>query len=328
MSGAPLRVGIAGPGAIADQRLAPALASVTGAELWSVLGSNQERANAFAARHGARAPQPAHADLAAFLADPALDAVIITAPDRLHAPLALAAAAAGKHLLVEKPLTTSVADAEAVVAACRRAGVRLGVGYHLRHHAGLRSLAAAVEAGRIGRLLHLRVTWTFRERNPQNWRAGSELGRWWSLAATGTHALDLVRWFMRSAGAGDLVELRSLTSHSVYGGPHDETAIVALRFASGATAEILSSVLFRAPRNVEIYGSAGSALAEEVLGPHGQGRIAIHDTDGFHEPLTYKFQDPYAGEIADFVAAIRDGRDPVVSGEEGRANVRLLERAG
>lgn len=319
----PLRIGIVGPGEFAEERLAPAINRVPGAVLWSVVGSplGLDRARTFAARHGARAPVPAHDDLPTFLADPALDAVIVASPDRLHARAALAAAAAGKHLLVEKPLATSTAEAEAVVDACRQADVRLGVGYHLHHHAGLQALALAVQEGFIGQLLHLRIAWTFRATERDNWRANGVLGRWWSLGATGTHAIDLTRWFMACADAGDVVEVRSLTSSPVHMSPHDETAVVLLRFESGATAEILSSVLFRAPRNVELYGHSGVATAEEVLGPHGRGRITVKD-----RVLPYEHQDPYTSEIADFVDAVRTGRDPVVCGEEGLANVRLLDR--
>src|SRR6185436_5427085 len=130
-----LRIGILGPGLIADQKLAPALRRVPGACLWSVLSRDRARAAAFAARHGATAPAPAFTEIEAFLADPGLDAVIIASPDRLHAREATLAAAAGKHVFVEKPMATSVDEARAMVNACAAAGVRLGVAYHLRFHA-------------------------------------------------------------------------------------------------------------------------------------------------------------------------------------------------
>lgn len=98
------KIGIIGPGGIAERKLAPALAEVDGATLWNVLSRDRARAAEFAARHGAASPRPAHDDLEAMLGDPELDGVIIATPDKLHAGQAIAAAAHGKHVLVEKPM--------------------------------------------------------------------------------------------------------------------------------------------------------------------------------------------------------------------------------
>ncbi|MBL9105211.1 MAG: Gfo/Idh/MocA family oxidoreductase [Myxococcales bacterium] len=315
-----LRIGLVGPGSIADHRLAPAITRLRGAALWSVCSRDRARAAAFAARHGAGGP--VHDDLEAMLADPALDAVVIATPDRLHAPQALAALAAGKHVFVEKPLATSVADAEAVRAAAVARDRKLAVGYHLRWHAGLRALRERVRAGDLGRVLHLRLAWTFVERDADNWRAGPDVARWWSLAAVGTHALDLTDWLLRPV-CGELTDLRALTSSFVHGHPHDETAVLALRFADGATADILTSVLFRVPRNLEIVGTRGRALAEEVLGPHGRGRITL-TIDGAARELTYEPVDPYEAELQDFVDAVADDRAPAVDATVGVTNIQWL----
>src|SRR5262249_29666736 len=142
-----IRFGILGPGAIADQRLVPSLKRVAGAELWSVLSRDAARGKSFAERHGARAAQPVRTSLDELLADPKLDAVIVASPDKLHAPQAIAAARAKKHVFVEKPMATTPEEARAMVEACRDADVRLGVAYHLRWHAGHRLLVRAVHGG-------------------------------------------------------------------------------------------------------------------------------------------------------------------------------------
>jgi predicted dehydrogenase len=316
-----VRFAVIGPGNIADKRLAPALRSLPGAELWSVLSRDAARAREFATRHGASSPNPAHTDLATLLADPALDAVIIASPDRLHAEQTLMAARAGKHVFVEKPMAADVADARAMVQACRDADVRLGVAYHLRWHSGHRRLAGQVHNGALGELRHMRVQWTYRAEDAANWRASSEVGRWWSLAGVGTHAIDLVRWMMQPT-CGEVVEVSSLCTRAVFKGPHDETAVVAMRLASGATAEVVTSVLFDSTSMVEIYGKSASAACEGTLGPHGKGRIRIRGAE-----LPFTPEDPYAGELADFVAAIREGRAPEVDGNEGLRNVELLTEA-
>ena len=323
-SGPTLNFGLIGPGRIADKQLMPALARVPTARLWSVLSRDGERAQAFAGRHEAAAPKPAHTDLVAMLADPELHAVIVASPDGLHAEQVIAAARAGKHVLVEKPMTTSVVAARAMVDACAQADVRLGVAYHLRWHMGHRLLRSRVVGqGELGELRHMRVKWTYRAADASNLRAHEEVGRWWGLAGVGTHCLDLVRWFMRPS-CGEVVEVKSLVTRAVWKGPHDETAVLALRFASGASAEIVTSVLFDAPTAVEIHGTKGSATCEGTLGPHGAGTIRVRPQAGEASEQVFRPVNPYVGELADFVSAIREKRPPEVDGVEGARNVEIL----
>ena len=317
----PLRIAMIATGGIAETSLAPAVNAAAEAKLWSVLSRDAGRARDFAERHGAASPQPAYADLDALLADPELDAVIIASADALHAEQCIAAAGAGKHVLCEKPMATTAADAERMAAACRAAGVRLGIAYHMRWHRGHRDLAAAAHAGRFGVLRHMRAQWSMRAPDDSNWRARSEVGRWWGLAAVGTHCLDQVRWYMLPS-CGEIVRLTPVITRNVFRGPHDETALLALEFESGATAEICTSVLFDAPKRMEVYGSEGHALFEDTLGRYGTGRILTHEGEQAFEPV-----DPYTGEVEDFAAAVLEDRDPEVSGEEGARNVALLEEA-
>ena len=317
----PLKIAMLGTGRIADVELAPALTTKSGACLWSVLSRDVERAQDFATRHGARAPRAAFSDLDALLADPELDAVLIATPDRLHAAQAIAAARAGKHVFTEKPMATEKADAWAMVRACQEANVRLGVAYHLRWHAGHRALAAAAHSGRFGELRHMRVMWSRRQDSDSNWRAHPDVGRWWSLAGVGTHCVDQVRWYM-GPSCGEIAQVSSVISNAVWGSPHDETAVLALKFENGATAEICTSVLFDAPRRMEIYGSDGHAICDSTLGPKGDGQIVTGD--GAFE---YTPENPYVAEIADFAAAVREQRDPEVPGTEGARNVEILLEA-
>ena len=317
----PLRIAMIATGGIAETALAPAVKNAAGAELWSVLSRDERRARDFADRHGAASSEPAYTDLDALLADPALDAVLIASPDGLHAEQCIAAARAGKHVLCEKPMATTATDAERMTAACRDAGVKLGIAYHMRWHCGHRDLAAAAHAGRFGVLRHMRAQWSMRAPDDSNWRARSQVGRWWGLAAVGTHCLDQVRWYMLPS-CGEVTRLTPLVTRNVFRGPHDETALLALEFESGATAEICTSVLFDAPKRMEVYGSEGHALFEDTLGRYGAGRILTHE--GEH---AFQAADPYIGEIEDFAAAVHGDRDPEVNGEEGARNVALLEEA-
>ncbi len=315
-----MNLAILGTGGIAHARLAPAICHAEDVQLWSVLSRSPGRAAAFAKTHDARAPEPAHADLDVLLRDPELHAVVIATPDKLHAPQTIAAARAGKHVLVEKPMATSVEECEAMVQACEEAGVKLGVAYHLRWHQGHRHLENRIRAGSFGKLRHMRAQWAWPARDASDWRAHSDVARWWSLAGVGTHLLDLIRWFMVPR-CGEVEVVRSVVSRSVWRTPHDETAVVALQFRDGSTAEFCSSVLFDAPHRVEVYGSGGWAVGEGTLGPLGRGSVKTN-----RGPLPFARIDPYLGEIVDFATAIRQDRCPEVDGREGLRNVELLLR--
>jgi predicted dehydrogenase len=208
-----------------------------------------------------------------------------------------------------------------MVEAARAADVRLGVAFHLRGHAGHRALRDRVLSGALGEPRHARVHWSYRAADASNWRAHEEVGRWWSLAAVGTHGVDLLRWMMLPH-AGEVVEVRGLTARQVWKGPHDESALVAMRFESGATAELTTSVVFDAQTRVELYGSEASAIAEGTLGPRGAGHITLAGKELEFTPVN-----PYDGELHDFVVAIRDHRDPEVPGAEGVRNVEILIEA-
>lgn len=316
----PLRVGLIGPGTIADQRLIPGLCRLPGVVFWSVLSRDLGKAQAFAERHKASAPQAAFTDLKQFLSDPDLDAVIIAVIDPLHAEMAIACCKAGKHVFIEKPMATTVDDAKRVVAAAEEAKVKVAVGYHLRFHAGHKEVARMIEEQALGRLLHMHVSWSYQS-SPDDWRNASGTGRWWSLAAVGTHCLDLISWLMVPS-CGPIVDVQSTLNSDVHGGPHDESAVVMLRFASGATACVVAQMNYTSIRAVEIVGSKGAVLCLDTLGPRGSGTISHN-----RQNVPFVVCDPYQAELADFVAAIRGGNSPLVNAGDGLANVNLLELA-
>ncbi|MEM7059481.1 MAG: Gfo/Idh/MocA family oxidoreductase [Pseudomonadota bacterium] len=316
-----LNIAMIATGGIADKQLAPAIAASPSTQLWSVFSRDKARAAAFAANHGAAAANPAHDDLDALLADPDLHAILIASPDKLHADQAIRAAKAGKHILTEKPMATDREGAAAMIEAAAQAEKVLAVAYHMRWHMGHRTLFQAAQDGAFGTLRHMRIQWTTPARNADGWRANSDVGRWWALAAVGTHCLDQIRWFM-TPQCGAISQAHSIINHVVYGGPHDETAVLTYQFENGSTAELCVSVLYKGPRIMEVYGSDGYAICTDTLGPHGEGRIETQEGSFDYTPAN-----PYVGEIEDFAAAIREGRAPEVGGREGAANVDLLLKA-
>ncbi len=315
-----MNIGILGAGGIALDRHVPAIDAHPELTFWSVVSRDAARAAAVAESHGAAAPQPAHTDVRTLLADPELDAVLIATPDRMHEAHAVAAARAGKHILLEKPMATSVEACHAIEDACQEAGVTLAMAYHMRHHAGHRALKSAVDAGAFGTLRHMRIHWTFAAPDGSNWRARPDTGRWWSLAANGTHCLDQILWLM-TGQCGEITRVACIQSHAKFSSRHDESSGVLMAFESGATAEFFVSVQIDSPSRLEIYGDSGWARAEDTMGRHGAGRIETHAG-----PIAYTPTDPFLEEWTDFHRAITGNRSPEVSAREGSTNVTWLAR--
>ncbi len=314
-------IGVIGTGRIADSQLVPALKQVNGAKFWSVLSRDKERASSFARQHGAQAQHNAFDSLASFLADPALDAVIIATPDGLHAQHAIASARAGKHVLLEKPMATSLEDAQEIYDTCARERVKLAIAYHMRWHDGHRKIANMLHNGALGSPYYARAMWTWKAEDNSNWRAHEEHGRWWGLAGVGTHCVDLLRWMLLPV-SGEVTGVASQIDKSTYGGPHDETASLSLQFGDSVIADVLTSVKFSAPSRFELYCANATVIAEGTLATNGGGAIQI---DG--EPLEFEVCNPYIGEIKNFVDAIAGSTRVAVSGAEGIRNIEILLQA-
>jgi len=313
-----LNLAVLGTGSIASGGYGPALAESEHAQLWSVLSRDHSRGSEFARTFGAQSQQPVHTSIDTLLQDPELDAVIVATPDKLHADQAVCAAQAGKHILLEKPLATDAEGITRILKHCCPPKITLGLCYRLRWHAGHRAVVEAAHQGVFGDIHHVRTFWGFKNADASNWRASSEVGRWWSLGAMGTHLVDLSRWIL-SPSQGEVHTVASVVTNKVWKGPHDETAIAALRFAQGATAEICTTVLFDAPSRLEIYGSKGWAVCEETFGREAAGRIWTHEG-----PLSFPIVNPFIGLIDNFVQSIRAGTTPEVDVVEGARNSEIL----
>src|SRR5919109_1735877 len=141
--------GIVSTGKHPDIKIAPAMAAAEGGELVAVYSRDQHRAEAFAQKHGARA---AYRRLGDLLKDSRVDGVFVSSPNALHAGHVVQAAEAGKHVLCEKPMATTIADAVRMLQACRGAGVTLGVAFNLRLHPAHVRAREIVASGALGRV--------------------------------------------------------------------------------------------------------------------------------------------------------------------------------
>ena len=304
--------GIIGPGEVADRFHAPAVKNVNGLFLTSVMGNNLERTIAFAKKHNVENVY-GHDSINDFFHS--IDTVLIATPDEYHVPLAIQAAKAGKHVIIEKPLGLSTKEFPSLLAALQQSRTLACVGYHLRHHAGHQILYDKVHAGDLGMLQAIRIHWTYDFTSHAGWRPSSQ---WWALGTLGTHCADIARWLL---GDGLPEHLSLLTTNSYYG-KNDESAFLSFQL-NGVQVMVYNSVLYKSPFQVDIYGSKTSAHATGTLGPRGGGSIVIGD-----KVLPFVQKDPYEMQLRAFKSLIETGVGKhLAMVDDGIWNVTLLEEA-
>ena len=241
------------------------------AELCFVRGHTRTRASAqnFCRAHGV----PLVDSYAQILDDPEIDAVVLATPHSLHESQIVAAAAAGKHIHVEKPITLDRATADRAVAAARKAGVVLAVGYCRRFHPSVVEVRRRLAQGWLGRVVSMvaqHTTSTAQFISPDNWRAAPEEAPGGAMTAVGVHALDHMIEF-----AGRVRDVRCVTTRAIPS-LSDDTTTVMLRFESGATGLIFCSVATATNFSFTLYGSKGLA---EISRPNLQALRFVSTSD-------------------------------------------------
>ncbi|HEV8633870.1 MAG TPA: Gfo/Idh/MocA family oxidoreductase [Chloroflexota bacterium] len=310
---APLGWGVLGTGGIV-RRWLPGFRAA-GETLVAVGSRDRERRAAVAAELGA-ARGGTYQDV---LADPAVEAVYVALPNALHAEWTIRAAEAGKHVLSEKPLAPSVAECEAVVAACARHGVHLVEGFMYRYHPRWRAVWRALEAGRIGEVRLVRAAFGFRmgpERD-DDVRLSAELGGG-ALQDVGCYCVNATRWFLGEPRAvhGLALDRR--------GRGVDTHAAAVLEYPGGVLAELSCSLDSALGQSVEIVGERGRIeLPRAFLPGTGEAPLGLFDADGEHRELIPGV-DQYRLEVEAFRALVRDGTPTLIPGQDGVATQRVI----
>ena len=261
----PVRVGIVGCGKVGGLHAA-ALRAVPEAVYVGACDADPARAAAFAAKHGG----VAFPDLDALLRS-GVEAVVIGTPHPAHAAPAVRAAAAGVHVLVEKPMAATLADCDAMLAAAARSGVRLGVISQRRFYEPIRRVKAAIDAGKLG-------TPVLGYYTSDPWR-----GRWDTegggvLVNQSPHQLDMLLWFL--GPAAEVTGFWANLNHPTV--EVDDTAVAAIRFRNGGLGSILTSVSQKPGlyTKVHVHGSNGASAGVET----DRGSTFIAGVTGIAEP--------------------------------------------
>ena len=327
-------IGIVGCGMIANFH-AEAIAGLENAQLIGATSRNPASAEAFAAERGGQA----FSSLDEMLQDDRIDVISICTPSGSHLDPAIAAAAAGRHVIVEKPLEISLARCDAIIAACEDAGVKLAGVVQSRFAPANRAIKEAVDAGRFGRL-------TLGDTYVKWWRPQSyyDSGGWrgtWALDGGGAymnqaiHNVDLLLWFM-----GDVKEVCGLTATLAHDRIEvEDTGTAIVRFANGAlgTLEATTSVHPGLLKRTEIHGDAGTAIVEHehltkwLFETAAEGDDTVMERLGEKDGTTGGAADPKAisaaghrAQFADFLHAIETDGRPLVDGHEARRSVELI----
>ncbi len=314
---------------------AKAVADIRGAKVVACQDAFPQAADKLAAELGCTAYQ----DLDALLADPDVDLVTICTPSGLHMEPAVAAAKAGKHIIVEKPLDITLKRCDAMIAAAKKAGVVLSTIFPSRFHESSQLVKQAIDKGRFGRLTmgDAYVKW-FRTQEYYDsgaWRGTWKLDGGGALMNQAVHSVDLLLWFM-----GPAVEVTAYTATLAHKRIEvEDVAAATIRFANGALGVIEASTATWPGelKRIEISGDAGSAIVrEEDLAVWKFAKETSAD-EAIRQKMSSRTQtgggaaDPkaigYHGHLLQFqdvLSAVKKGKQPLIDGPEGRKAVELI----
>lgn len=326
--------GIIGCGMIANFH-AKAIGDIPDAKLVACYDTFPQSADKLAASTGCKA----YHKLDDMLADPNVHIVTIGTPSGAHMEPAVAAAKAGKHVIVEKPLEITLSRCDAIIDACNKAGVKLSTIFPSRFHDSSIQMKKAIDEKRFGRLTvgDSYVKW-FRTQayyDSGAWRGTWEMDGGGALMNQAIHSVDILTWLM-----GPVVEIRAQVATLAHERiAVEDTAVATLRFANGALGVIEASTAIYPGylKRIEIHGSEGTACMEEEdivkwdFATKTPGDDAIHQQmatskssgGGASDPTAIGYHG-HAKQFSDVVDAIQQNRKPAIDGAEGRRSVEII----
>jgi predicted dehydrogenase len=309
----PLRIGLLSVAHLHADAYVETLRRSPGVELIGIADDDIARARQFAAQYHTLA----FASTAALLAEQP-DGVIVCSENAHHAPLVLAAAEAGVHILCEKPLATTEADARAMIAACARAGVHLMTAFPMRFSPPVLEVKSLIDAGGLGVIYG--VNGTNQGECPKHhraWFVDPELAGGGAVMDHTVHLADLLRWMVKS----EVVEVYARTNHILYAeeAPDVETGgLLMLTFANGTFASIDCSW------NKPPYYPTWGGLAMDFVAEKGyisldafKQHMPVYRHDLGRAAWAFWGSDSDQAMVNEFAAAIREHRPPGVTGEDG-----------
>lgn len=309
----PVRVASIGIGWWSDV-LADAIQRSGKLKIVSCYTRSEHKRNAFAAKYGCKSA----ASLDAMLEDRSVEAVINTTPNGAHLETTRAAAAAGKHVFLDKPIANTIADARALTQACRDAGVILALGYQRRKESHFRWIRQQIDEGVFGRLVNAEANIS-RDRlgkiDLTSWRYTAEGMPGGVMLQIGIHYSDVLEYLLGpvKAVSGRLAQL-------VLPGDNPDVASLILEHESGALSTLNAS-----------YASASEYYAMNIYGKEASAYYDLHQGLRFLKrgserstPIECMKNDPIVEELEEFAAAVRGAAQPEMNGERSTASLAVL----
>jgi len=324
--------GVIGSGGIARRRTIPeGIWQARNAQLSAVFDINRQVNAEVAKKFGAL-----RAASIGDLLDGDIDAVYVATPAYLHAEHVRAAARAGKHVLCEKPLGMTVAEAETMIALCKEMGVKLGCAFMMRFVAQHVEALKLIQQGRLGTPTYSRAQLSCWYPPIEGaWRQDPATGGGGALIDMGGHCIDLLEMFF-----GKVAKVSCFINNTIHNYKSEDSAVATLFFENGAlgTVDTFFCIPDNSSKNVlELYGSRGSILAQGTIGQAPAGQMLA-----FLEPDSRDYNagqtrgqaqgiviapepvNTYQAEIEEFSQAIIDDREPLISGELGLRSQKVL----
>jgi len=323
---------VIGSGGIAKRRTIPeGISKAQNAELSVVFDVNQQVNAQVAKEYGAE-----QAASISELLEAQSDVIYVATPAHLHAEQIRACAKAGKHVLCEKPLGMTVAEAEEMIEVCKQTGVKLGCAFMMRFVAQHQYALRLIKEGKLGTPTYARTQLSCWYPPIEGaWRQDCATGGGGSLIDMGGHCIDLLEMFF-----GKVVRVSCFINNTIHDYESEDSAIAILFFENGALASV--DTFFCIPDNssknvLELYGSKGSILAKGTIGQAPAGEMAAflekdredYDAQQARTEAQGMMIDPepvntYQAEIEEFSQAIIDDREPLISGELGLRSQKVL----
>jgi len=253
------------------------------------------------------------------LKDPEIGAVILATPHSLHLKQIAQAAKAGKHVFVEKPITLTRKTAEKAIAACRAAGITLGIGLNRRHAPSFVEMMYRIRSGKIGDVLHVEATHsgpTGYNLDSSSWRSTRAEAPAGGMTARGIHTLDAM---IQIAGLATSVYAFSDKRKLPAEVDMDDTTSMLLKFASGATGSLSTVFVTADLYRVHVFGSKG------WIELRGDTELTMRGLQGTPEKITLPAVDKEKAELEAFADAIEEKKPFVVPAEEAVNGIAVLE---
>jgi predicted dehydrogenase len=327
-----IKWGVIGSGGIARRRTIPeGIAKARNAELSAVFDIDQRVNREVVKEYGVEGAASIDE-----LLDGDSDAIYVATPAGVHAEQVRACAEAGKHVLCEKPLGMTVAEAEEMIALCRRKGVKLGCAFMMRFVAQHRQALSIIEQGRLGRPVYARAQLSCWYPPIEGaWRQDPATGGGGALIDMGGHCIDLLEMFF-----GEVAKVSCFVNNTVHSYKSEDSATAMLFFENGAigTVDTFFCIPDNGSKNVlELYGSKGSILASGTIGqgPAGQMEAFLEDDGKEYDAKQARAAkqsmkiragtvNTYRAEIEAFSRAIIEDREPAIGGELGLRSQKVL----